>query len=342
MFGDLMRSITCASCALLVATLSTSASAQPLCSTGFDGDAILNAPTVVNTYYPPSQAEQTLTAGDTTIPVGSPLGAFGPIQAGDVLMIVQMQATTIDSGPGINQNDPYGDGTGGNDRAGFLTGGFTAGFYEFVTALGAVSGGQVTVQGQGGGGGLVNTYVASQTVTDSQGVRSFQIVRVPQYQSITLGAGGIVRALDWDGNLGGVIAFFVADLLTIDSGGVDVTEAGFRGGAANSQDDNDEFGELGAPGFKGEGIAGTPLEMFDSGLDLFINRAADGYPVAGNGAGRRGVGRARQRRRQLALVRRRRRRWRRRLWFRRRRRPRDRRRGRQSVRPRCGPGDGTW
>ncbi|NJC96333.1 MAG: hypothetical protein FIB03_08350, partial [Anaerolineae bacterium] len=59
---------------------------------GKDGPATLGG--VVNTYYP---GTANVSAGATSIPVGSPSGAASPIQPGDLLLVVQMQAADINS-----------------------------------------------------------------------------------------------------------------------------------------------------------------------------------------------------------------------------------------------------
>src|SRR5512139_1303130 len=58
---------------------------------------------VVNTYYP---GTANVTAGSTSIPVGSPVGAATPIQAGDLLLVIQMQGADINS----TNTGAYGDG----------------------------------------------------------------------------------------------------------------------------------------------------------------------------------------------------------------------------------------
>ncbi|MEO0686639.1 MAG: isopeptide-forming domain-containing fimbrial protein, partial [Cyanobacteria bacterium J06649_11] len=57
--------------------------AQP----GKDGPGI-NISGVVNTYFP---GTANVNAGDTSIPIGTPTGASTPIQAGDLLLVMQMQ-----------------------------------------------------------------------------------------------------------------------------------------------------------------------------------------------------------------------------------------------------------
>ena len=59
---------------------------------GKDGPASISG--IVNTYYP---GTANVSASSTTIPVGSPSGAAAPIQAGDLLLVIQMQGADINS-----------------------------------------------------------------------------------------------------------------------------------------------------------------------------------------------------------------------------------------------------
>ncbi|MBM75838.1 MAG: hypothetical protein CMK59_10595 [Proteobacteria bacterium] len=71
---------------------------------------------------------------------------------------------------------------------------------------------------------LTESYVASDGV---------QIVRVPNYEDLTITGGTTVTALEWDGSTGGIVAFRVAGIADI-SGSVNVNEQGYRGGQQNS------------------------------------------------------------------------------------------------------------
>ena len=69
-----------------------------LCETaGKDG---VGSPSgVIDTYYPgvinPPITAITIPAGSVGIPVGLPTGSVTPISAGDLLLVIQMQAATI-------------------------------------------------------------------------------------------------------------------------------------------------------------------------------------------------------------------------------------------------------
>jgi hypothetical protein len=217
---------------------------------------------VVNTYYPGSA---TAVAGATSFTIGAAAGAGEAIQAGDLLLVIQMQDGTIED----RNNSRYGD----NDTTGPAHGVLSAnqsGRYEFVRAANAVSalGGTLTLVG-GTGGGLTYAY-GSAAATPSRGKRSFQVVKVPQYDAATI--AGTLAPLPWNGSVGGVVAIDVARRLTFAGGTIDASGRGFRGGGgrqsqtgSGSNSDYMVLSTNGAHGSKGEGIAGTPRFVWDNG-----------------------------------------------------------------------------
>lgn len=212
---------------------------------------------IVNTYYPPSAAG-TLASASTSVALGASSGASTPIAAGDLLLIIQMQGATINS----TNTSSYGDGLAGNPGSGFTNLG-SSGLFEFVTATNAVptSGGTLQFTGSGPTGGLLNSY-SHITATTTQAQQTYQVIRVPQYTSATLGSGLVPFA--WNGSLGGVLAIDVSSQLTL-GGTVSLDGLGFRGGAgrqlaggAGAVTDYVTSATIATNGSKGEGIAGTP------------------------------------------------------------------------------------
>jgi hypothetical protein len=255
--------------------------ATTLCAApGQDG---VGAPSgIVNTYFAPGLGT-TLAAGTTSITLGPhAVGDAGvPIAVGDMLLVVQMQASTIST----TNSSAYGDGSTGT---GALSLG-TSGTYEYVAATSAVSvaGGTLTFVGAGANNGAVNTYVeASPTV--SSGQQTFEVIRVPQYSSATL--GGALTALPWNGTAGGVLAVDVQGTLNLNSATVQVNGDGFRGGgtmvgagaAGLANTDYAASSSLAANGAKGEGRAGTPKFIYDGTSQL--TNGSD-YPGGGMGRG---------------------------------------------------------
>ena len=254
-----------------------------VCGTpGMDGPATLGNATV-NTYYPGTAAD--LTAGSTSIPVGAPTGS-ALIQAGDLLLIIQMQGADINS----DNSGAYGDGVPLDPAQGNLGANYLAGQYEYVVATSAVVGGAVSISSP-----LVNSYGTKNypVVPGNQGQRRYQVVRVPQYSSLTL--TGAVTAVAWNGSIGGVVAMDVAGGLTFSGGSVNVSGQGFRGGGGllltGGGGANTDYLSLSTGGnnaSKGEGYAGTPRYIYDSASGLVIDTGAanEGYP---NGSFARGA-----------------------------------------------------
>ncbi|MGB3760457.1 MAG: isopeptide-forming domain-containing fimbrial protein [Rivularia sp. (in: cyanobacteria)] len=269
---------------------------------GKDGPGI-NISGVVNTYFP---GTANVNAGATSIPVGTSTGASTPIQAGDLLLVIQMQGADINS----TNTDAYGDGVPGGSTplrsfiappptgaSGNLdNANFTAGNYEYVTAE-AVTAGSVTIRGTGSGGGLINSY--SNAPFSTQGQRTYQVIRVPQYSSATITSG--LTANSWNGSTGGVLVYDVAGNLNLAGANVDVSGKGFRGGAGRRlQGETSLRGIVPSPlletdfrslstfntnGSKGEGIAGTPRFIFNSTTNALEDNGAEGYPEGSSGRG---------------------------------------------------------
>jgi uncharacterized protein (TIGR03382 family) len=131
---------------------------------------------------------------------------------------------------------------------------------------------------------LVHAYAASVT----------QVVRVPEYTSVTVEATGTLEAEPWNGQTGGVLAFLAMDSVT-NRGRIDASGAGFRGGeAANSGYDDlgcvalDESAPRGAK--RGEGVASTRFE--GTGRGNAANAGGGGVCLmsGGGGGGHGGAG----------------------------------------------------
>ena len=225
---------------------------------------------IVNTYYPGSASAA---SGATSISVGTPVGSATAIASGDLLLVMQMQDAAINA----TNSTSYGDGSGAGSGSTNLNG---SGNYEYVKATSAVAAGSVSIAGAGNAGGLIYSYTNANATT-TQGQRRFQVIRVPQYLTATLGA--TLTALPWGGTTGlvfagGVLAFDVQNTLTLNSVTVSVDGLGFRGapglqlvgGTFTPAAANTDFvfiapaspytagTSTGWHGGKGEGIAGTP------------------------------------------------------------------------------------
>lgn len=278
---------------LLAMLLSQVLHAQLCGNPGINGPEYISVPQTltynVNTYFP-INGDLVLPGGSKSIVLGAVLpppsrGAnYGtdPVGIGDLLLIIQMQDATFNSG-----NDAsYGSGNATSGPDGLGGTGYTSignsGKYEYVVATSTLplKGGTLTFRGAGLGGGTVNTYTSS-AATASRGARSFQVIRVPQYSNLYL--KGNLTSPGFNGKCGGVIAFNVAGKMEVATQSrIDAGGAGFRASVtanltpeANIKDlyaipatDNRVAG-------KAEGIAGTPASLPGGG----------GYPGGDNGRG---------------------------------------------------------
>lgn len=250
-------------------------------------------------------------AGATSITVSAGTGTTSGIQAGDLLLIIQMQGADIDA---TNTNS-YGDSTlnGGVTNtvafgvAGYAGGvngtNFVAGNYEWAVA----AGGGATF----GAGGAINLSAPlargyfTRAVTSTQGKQAYQVIRVPQYSNLTVTAG--LTVVPWDGSRGGVLVLEATGDLNLNGQTINATGRGFRGAGTIEQGPQCttdggvtaclEYVTLGAlqlGGFKGEGLVGTPGRVYNNdftggGGGVIAPAAgpyADGYV---NGDGSRGA-----------------------------------------------------
>ncbi|QKG51382.1 hypothetical protein [Hymenobacter sp. BRD67] len=112
-----------------------------------------------------------------------------------MLLVIQMQGADIDA----TNTDSYGDGQPGGGGFGNLSTNFTAGQYEYVKVLDTAP----TVTAAGGtiqlATGLKFSYQNADATT-SAGQRRFQVVRIPQYQNLTV--SGTIAPAAWDGKTG--------------------------------------------------------------------------------------------------------------------------------------------
>jgi hypothetical protein len=182
---------------------------------------------------------------------------FGAIAGGDLVMIIQMQGATIDT-----TNVP---------AYGTISALGNAGRYELVGVTG-VAGNTLNLAC-----GLKYSYSTAGNV---------QVIRVPQFTTLTIAAAGTITAPAWNGQIGGVVAIHAQNTVQLD-GRIDVSALGFRGGApdnvttAEGTDVALYVGNSDANGAeKGESIAG-----YQAAYDALTGRYARGAPANGGGGG---------------------------------------------------------
>jgi len=237
---------------------------------------------VINDYWP---GKVSAAAGATTISLNAQQagGAGNTIAIGDLLLVIQMQDTNVS----FANNSGYGTTAVYN----------SSGLYEYVTATNAIgaAGGIVNI-----GTALSNSYVNA-NATGAHGQERFQVVRVPQYGSATVGNAPGLTADPWNGASGGIVALIVCGTLNLGGGTIDVSGQGFRGGAGrvltstttivdptNDWVFNSQVAPAGWGGSKGEGDAGTPRYVFFGGA--VVNSGVEGYPNGSYGRGAPSIG----------------------------------------------------
>jgi hypothetical protein len=230
-----------------------------------------------NTYYPGQQA--IVSAGSTSVAIAAAIYGTTPINAGDALLIIQMQGAQINS----TNDNTYGDGVSGSGYVNNAQ--LYAGNMEYIIATNSVplTGGVLTLQT-----GTVNNYQKSAFGTDGQ--YTYQVIRIPLYYNLILNTD--ITPPIWDGATGGVIVMAVMNTLNMNGHSINVTGAGFRGGGgvrvAIGAGTTREFSTSAGVGFhasKGEGIAGAPRFINSNHYGSLLTNTVEGYPGGSFGIG---------------------------------------------------------
>ncbi len=242
-----------------------------LADTGIDGDRTLAAGTVIlNRYARVVQINNNIIQVDDIAALNdNSAGDFAQeaLSAGDLVMIYQAQGAAFSS---TADDATYGQFTYEQ-----------AGSYEFAVVT-AVTGNDITVASTStppySCSGITNTY---DTVNGN-----VQVIRVPQYNNLTIQNGAIVTGQPWDGQTGGIVAIHVSSNLVVD-GTIDVSGLGFRGGEPYP---NFHLGgwnisdylaqDFPNGGEKGESILGDQVVYINEG-----GRYSRGAPANGGGGG---------------------------------------------------------
>ncbi|MBC8083576.1 MAG: cadherin-like domain-containing protein, partial [Hymenobacter sp.] len=273
--------------ATITTTITGVANVGTTCATpGQDGPLTLTGTNqIVNTYY---AGNLNAAVGATTVRVDAAFrGASTPIAAGDVVLIMQMQGANVN----ITNTNSYGDGVSTGEASGNLSANFTAGRYEYAIVAGTATAGPNTTLTLNKP--LALNYQASvfnTRPTGQTGQRRFQVIRVPQYSTLTVAGGSSTTGAAWDGSSGGVLVLDVAGKTIFNGGSLTMTARGFRGGGAKGYDGTTGFANTdvrrpasdtraGAHGSKGEGTAGTPQFVYAGGTATLPTPASneEGY-----------------------------------------------------------------
>lgn len=227
---------------------------------GKDGALVVTAPnTIINKY---AFLAVNAPSGASMIAVTNPGGPNGldpsALAAGDLIMIIQMAGASISA----SDNPGYGQVTNLN----------SAGRHEFVT-VSSVEGNVIKINPPCGG--LIFSYLASGKT---------QVIRVPQYTSLTINEGASLIAPAWNGKTGGVVVAHVQNNAII-NGVIDTSGLGYRGGALSGAGGGGFRSDYVTPqqdfgAEKGESFAG-----YQTDYDLIGGRYGRGAPANGGGGG---------------------------------------------------------
>ncbi|MGY6741892.1 MAG: COG1361 S-layer family protein, partial [Cecembia sp.] len=225
---------------------------------GKDGNLTVSAAnTVVNTYAPVVVG---VSSGDLVVVVNN-IASLGGLGNGDLIMVYQAQGAEINTSNSVN----YGE----------ILDYRSAGLYEFVRVQ-SVAGNTIRLEC-----GLSNDY---------QVTGFTQVVKVPQYNILTINAGASIVPTAWGdvagGRAGGIVAI-MAEEITL-NGTINASERGFRGGrifngslaSGATQWADYRSTDVNYGGEKGESIAGNFVQY-----DLLNGRNGRGAPANGGGGG---------------------------------------------------------
>ena len=222
--------------------------------TGQDGDRIIAGTEVVNRY---TALAAGAAANDTSLTVTSATG----FAVGDMILVAGAQGASIDT----TDSPAYGT----------------------VSALGAAGASELWLVGSVAGNvlgldlscgltGLASAYPLAAHP---------QVVRVPQYRTLSVPAGATLTGLPWDGSIGGFVVVHVESGADV-AGTIDGSGLGFRPGAPSSGTVSPGDGVTTyrsaalVAGEKGEGIAGSAIDYAS-----LNGRYGRGAPANGGGGG---------------------------------------------------------
>ncbi|MFO0678407.1 MAG: protein kinase [Polyangiaceae bacterium] len=187
--------------------------------TGKDGALVVGTtPAVVNTYAP-----VTSIVNAATVTVGTSVGGTA-FRAGDLVLVWQVGGSTATSTATPTTLDLAAGAVGTWEFARIAT--VTLPTVVFTSPLEA-------------------TFAAGVT----------QLVKVPEYTSVTVGLGRSILATPWNGSAGGIVAFLATGNVQND-GAVNVDGSGFRGGLQDSMDNVEGCAALDGPVGTGGALAG--------------------------------------------------------------------------------------
>ena len=125
---------------------------------------------------------------------------------------------------------------------------------------------------------------------DNTTAHNAQMIRIPQYTSVTVSSGGVLAPSRWTGTKGGILVLEATGNITVDSGGYLVGDGmGFRGGTGGLGGNTGSPGASGYAGYIGEGRTGNGLNFSSSTTSVTghtaLHSVGGSFNTAGYGAG---------------------------------------------------------
>lgn len=197
--------------------------------------------------------------------------SFGTFEAGDQIIIMQMQ------------DDIIGANTDNDIDFGSINTIASTGLYEVATI--------VSMNELSGTPFIINLTTPLSNIYNIGANSSVQIITYPRLGSPNYTTTSDITAINWDGNIGGVVAFQVDGVLTLQHN-ITANGTGFRGGRANggtfsvSGCGNAIFRtDDGSTGFKGESIYKNTTSEYVFGRAKLSNGGGGGSLLDAGGGG---------------------------------------------------------
>jgi len=180
------------------------------------------------------------------------------------------------------QDDVIGTNTSNNSSFGNLSSIESAGLYDIIDIVSHTE-----------SGGVPNTITFSRPLKFTPNISSntsVQVISFPTLGSPDYTTTANMTALDWDGNVGGVLAFNVDGIFTL-AHDISADGSGFRGGSTDknqtngSCEDNVFISTWTTRAYKGEGIYKNTSSSFEAARGKILNGGGGGSSHNGGGGG---------------------------------------------------------
>ncbi len=180
------------------------------------------------------------------------------------------------------QDDVIGTNTSNNSSFGNLSNIESAGLYDIIDIVSHTE-----------SGGVPNTITFSRPLKFTPNISSntsVQVISFPTLGSPDYTTTANMTALDWDGNVGGVLAFNVDGIFTL-AHDISADGNGFRGGSTDKNqtsggcEDNVFISTWTTRAYKGEGIYKNTSSSFEAARGKILNGGGGGSAHNGGGGG---------------------------------------------------------